>query len=1603
MEFRRIREIKESVKSEKEKLSDTQYWLKFLQTSSYHYKHSFDDQIMINLQNPQFTACSDARSWRSLSREPQGHGVPTLHNGKIRYLFDITQTSAPEGTPLPWVWEINDSQLNIDYSESVSKHLTDKYNLDSETLEEQLYDITLMRTAKYLNDDKSDLYKVVAESAAYSILYRCCPGEAQPSPKNLTGLSKYPIEEIGQAVTEISRSIFLEIESIVRNTRHNAIEEIRRNEHNETRENDRRSETRSKSQDRGISSGYGNLKGMDVRSGRGEFPVLSDLSEGSSYRSDIGSGKERISGDGSGIGKTIGGGKRDSGIHGSGVRHSTGRNERELLQDGIGVLETDSGGTSSGDPSREVRNNAQELSSQSGHQGIYMAEKQRSTEQTSDSRQSSGTRDGRYDSGKTQGEQSGIQRSGESGRLPENSTASEQFSENSRGRNSDRTDIQIIGNTPYRYIPQKTYRKYDTDIAAKIADKLGESGIKFSGKIAGETTTITVSKADIKRLEEIAHSFTAEKEKFAIGESHKQSHEVQLSRAEFIEYATDKLINDITVRNAHENSDLENFNNEINKSISELFTELIVGKEQIENYTINEIAPLYDEFQSDEAFRIDICNVISENVDISLTQLEITRDKAKELGIPFQVNEIVELPKKENPMDKAIRLINEYCEKEFGSPGNFSNMDHIELAYKPDKETGLAGIEAYADLETFRIVKEQDGRVVDEQLFNSLDHMNTVLKNLDFDKLIELPDNDKSEIKTTVFENTEKKSPDVSELSVGDVILYDGKRRKVKVGAGKTYEMIAAAMEGKRLGLHNKSLLAVPNHMTEQFANDFLTLYPNANILIAHEDDFKKENRQKLCAKIATGEFDAIIIGHSQLIKIPVSKEREEQFIKDQINELINDIAEMKEQNAESFTVKDMERTKRDYEAKLKKLIEKPIKDDVVTFEEMGVDKLFIDEADMFKNLSVSTKMRNISGVAANRKVQKTQDLYIKCQYLDELTGGKGIVFATGTPVSNSITELFIMQKYLQADYLRESGLTHFDAWAANFAQKVTKLEYAPTGKGFRQKTRLSKFSNLPELMTAFKECADIKTAQDLNLPEPECERHIIAAEPTVTQKNLIQSLSERAEKIHNKQVTPDVDNMLKVTTDGIKIGLDQRLINPLLPDEPNTKINMCVNNVTDIWKKTADERLTQVIFCDYSTPKKDAFNLYDDVKSKLIANGIPENEIAFIHDYEKPQDKERLFDKVRNGEIRIVLGSTQKMGAGTNIQNKLYAMHHLDAPWKPRDMEQRLGRMKRQGNMNDKVHEYIYVTKDTFDAYRFQTLETKQGFISQIMTSKNPVRVCEDVSQSEMEFAEVKALCSGNPLIREKMEIDIEVHKLQTLKSAYLNQRYKLEDNVLKHIPESIAKAKENLNAVLADSKITEQNPLKRDGEGNVIFSGMTINDHVYADKKEAGTALIEAAAKALTGSPNARTEIGQYRGFRLDVFFDALSNDIKMDIKGNGSYRITLSSSDTGNLTRIDNTINHIPEKIDEYKSEIEALNTQLENSKAELAKPFLKEQELKTKLARQSELDRQLNLDNKENLLGKDNVKSFELETEADRQKLNSHNSMQKKDIKSYDLEL
>lgn len=555
-----------------------------------------------------------------------------------------------------------------------------------------------------------------------------------------------------------------------------------------------------------------------------------------------------------------------------------------------------------------------------------------------------------------------------------------------------------------------------------------------------------------------------------------------------------------------------------------------------------------------------------------------------------------------------------------------------------------------------------------------------------------------------------------------------------KVGAGKSFEMIAAAMEGKRLGLHNKSLIAVPNHMTRQLANDFLELYPNANILVAEEKDFTKNNRQKLCAKIATGEFDAVIIGHSQLIKIPVSKEREEKFIDNEITEITNHIANIKAENGDNFTIKDMERVKKSLETRLDKLLKSTARDNVVTFEELGVDKLIIDEADMFKNLYINTKMRNLSGVSTNESVQKTQDLYMKCQYINEITNGKGIIFATGTPISNSISEVYIMQKYLNPKGLEEAGVSHFDAWAANFAQKVTKLEFAPSGNGFVQKTRLAKFNNIPELMTMFKEFTDIKMAEDLNLPEPECERHTIAVEATPIQKKLMQALGERVDKIHKKMVAPNVDNMLNITTDGTKIGLDQRLINPDLPDDPNSKVNACINNVFDIYNKTSENRLTQAIFCDYSTPKYDgSFSIYEDIKSKLIEKGIPENEIAFIHDCKNNKQKEELFAKVRNGDVRIILGSTQKMGAGTNIQDKLYALHHLDPTWKPRDMEQRLGRMKRQGNENQTVHEYIYVTKDTFDANRFQTLETKQGYISQIMTNHNPLRSCEDVSPEEI------------------------------------------------------------------------------------------------------------------------------------------------------------------------------------------------------------------------------------------------------------------------------
>lgn len=802
-----------------------------------------------------------------------------------------------------------------------------------------------------------------------------------------------------------------------------------------------------------------------------------------------------------------------------------------------------------------------------------------------------------------------------------------------------------------------------------------------------------------------------------------------------------------------------------------------------------------------------------------------------------------------------------------------------------------------------------------------------------------------------------------------------------EVGAGKTYEMIATAMEGKRLGLCSKSLIAVPNHLTEQFANDFIDLYPNANILVAGEKDFRKENRRKLCAKISTGDFDAVIIGHSQLIKVGVSPEREQEFIKQQIEEVTDDIAEIKRQNGEHFTIKEMEKTKKDMETRLKQLSDRIVKDDVITFEQLGVDKLFIDEADMFKNLGLSTKMRNISGVSANTKVQKTQDLYMKCQYIDELTGGKGIVFATGTPVSNSISEIFTMQRYLQADLLRKNNLAHFDAWAASFAEKVTKLEFAPEGTGFRQKTRLARFYNLPELMTMFKECADIKTADNIDLPTPECEVHNISVDPTETQKNLVKSLGKRAEIIHNKAVTPDVDNMLLVTMDGRKIGLDQRLINPLLPDEAGTKVNACIDNVFRIWNETSENRSTQLIFCDFGVPTvqkkvkdKDGnaiteseedfskFNIYDDIRSKLINMGVPQEEIAFIHSAKTKEAKEKLFEKVRNGDVRILIGSTSKMGAGTNVQNKLIASHDLDCPWKPRDMEQRRGRMVRQGNENKKVQLFRYVTKDTFDAYLFQTLENKQRFISQIMTSKTPARNCDDIDESTLSYAEVKALCIANPHIKEKMELDIEISKLQMIKSEFMNIHYRLEDAVHVKLPQELANEISELKNMEADRKALADYPIEHDSEGHEAFSPMTVNGRTFTDRKEAGAALIKAAIQSAIGNKNNAVTIGEYKGFKLDVYTDS-AGKVNLYIKGKSSVSIIMSESEGGNITKINNALNNIEDRIVRCKDRIEALKKQIENSKTELTKPFPQEQELKDKLERQTELALLLNLDNTE----------------------------------------
>ena len=787
-----------------------------------------------------------------------------------------------------------------------------------------------------------------------------------------------------------------------------------------------------------------------------------------------------------------------------------------------------------------------------------------------------------------------------------------------------------------------------------------------------------------------------------------------------------------------------------------------------------------------------------------------------------------------------------------------------------------------------------------------------------------------------------------------------------EVGAGKTFEMIAAAMEGKRLGLHNKSLMCVPNHLTEQMGEDFLKLYPNADILVAKKKDFVGDARRTLMAKIATGNYDAVIIGHSQLAKIPLSTENQERFIQNQIDELIKNIEEMKAHNGQNFQVKQAERTKANLEAKLKKLLDTP-KDDTVTFEELGVDKLFLDEAHYFKNLFLSTKMTNVSGIATSDNVGKTADLYMKTQYLDEITNGKGLVFATGTPVSNTICEIYNMMKYLQSDLLKEKNLWHFDSWASTFGESVTQMELAPEGNTYRSKTRFAKFHNLPELMNLFKECADIQTADTLNLPNiPDCEIHNISCEPTEIQKQLVETLAERAIKIHNHEVDPHEDNMPKITTDGRKIGLDQRLINPDLPDEPGTKVNACVENVLKIWKDTQEQRSTQLIFCDYSTPKKDgSFNIYDDIKKKLLAKGVPPDEIAFIHDATTEAAKEELFSKVRSGEVRVLIGSTSKMGAGTNVQTKLVASHDLDAPFRPADMEQRRGRMVRQGNENKQVHLYRYCTKDTFDAYLFQMLERKQKFISQIMTSKSPQRRCDDVDEATLSYAEVKALCVGDPRIKEKMELDNEVAKLILERSGYQQEQYRLEDMAASltskiEILENIIPKNQN------DFLYYQKNHSTSDGDKKK-FEGITINGQQYSKKDEAAEALKQAYIKACSDGNNKYTPIGEYKGFEVAVMFDCFSREYKASLTREGTYYLDLG---TDNFTRMDNILEKLENTCKERIERLSEHKKSLKETKEQIGKPFYKENEYQSKTAKLSKLNAELDVDGR-----KDNIADIE----------------------------
>ena len=801
-------------------------------------------------------------------------------------------------------------------------------------------------------------------------------------------------------------------------------------------------------------------------------------------------------------------------------------------------------------------------------------------------------------------------------------------------------------------------------------------------------------------------------------------------------------------------------------------------------------------------------------------------------------------------------------------------------------------------------------------------------------------------------------------------VIYGGNTLLAhEVGAGKTYEIVAAAMEMKRLGLCTKSLVVVPNHITEQWAAEWLQLYPAANILVATERDFEKHNRRRLCARIATGDYDAVIIGHSQLMKIPLSRERQREILQRQINEVLLAISDAKRQRAENFTIKQMERTRKSLETRLEKLNDQSTKDDTVTFEELGIDRLFIDESHNFKNLFLMTKMRNVGGIAQT-EAQKSSDLFAKCQYLDELTNSHGVIFATGTPISNSMVELYTIQRYLQYGTLQEMGLVHFDDWASDFGETVTAIELAPEGSGYRPKTRFAKFFNLPELMATFKMVADVQTADMLNLPVPKANFHTEVIQPNELQRAVVAELAERAERVRARAVDPSTDNMLRITNDGRKLALDMRLINPLAADDPNGKVATCARNVARIWAQTKDQRSTQLVFCDLSTPNKntpiemqknaegiyemipDQFtDVYNDLKKKLVAEGIPEEEIAFIHDAKTEQKRKELFAKVRGGEVRILMGSTAKMGAGTNVQDRLIALHDLDCPWRPSDLQQRLGRIVRQGNQNPEVEIFRYVTEGTFDAYLYQLVESKQRFIAQIMTSKLPARAAEDVDETALSYAEIKALATGNPQIIEKCNLDMEVSKLNMLRASHLSQRYALEELVLRKYPAEIKELNERIAGYEQDNARLAEHPKPAEGIAPMILNGVT-----YAEREDAGKAIIHVCTH-MNGAGT--VPVGSYRGFDMALSYDSKTNEFHMTLKGSLSHTAVLGADAGGNVTRIDNALEKINERLENARSQLAHATEQLENARTEMTAPFPREAELAEKTRRLNELNVLLNL--------------------------------------------